>query len=218
MHVSIIHHSHTACYRVRGSCYNPLAFPFQSYQVETRFRMNMRWSLQTTRAFHSIPNRERERTVFSRIKPIYHRNKDVSICIQTPKKSLIGEASARHWKGEKINDHPHNEINQNANEIINRSFVSEGEGKNNVLEYQIATEKGFFLLRDSFRRQIFIPYFLNSSSILNWTINELMTILIRDVLLIQHILYIHWKLIWRCNFRHKTCQKCHERMRLNNKN
>lgn len=144
MHVSIIHHSHTACYRVRGSCYNPLAFPFQSSQVETRFRMNMRWSLQTTRAFHSIPNRERERTVFSRIKPIYHRNKDVSICIQTPKKSLIGEASARHWKGEKINDHPHNEINQNANEIINRSFVSEGEGKNNVLEYQIATEKGFF--------------------------------------------------------------------------
>lgn len=144
MHVSIIHHSHTACYRVRGSCYNPLAFPFQSYQVETRFRMNMRWSLQTTRAFHSIPNRERERTVFSRIKPIYHRNKDVSICIQTPKKSLIGEASARHWKGEKINDHPHNEINQNANEIINRSFVSEGKGKNNVLEYQIATEKGFF--------------------------------------------------------------------------
>lgn len=145
MHVSIIHHSHTACYRVRGSCYNPLAFPFQSSQVETRFRMNMRWSLQTTRAFHSIPNRERERTVFSRIKPIYHRNKDVSICIQTPKKSLIGEASARHWKGEKINDHPHNEINQNANEIINRSFVSEGEGKNNVLEYQIATEKGFFI-------------------------------------------------------------------------
>lgn len=145
MHVSIIHHSHTACYRVRGSCYNPLAFPFQSSQVETRFRMNMRWSLQTTRAFHSIPNRERERTVFSRIKPIYHRNKDVSICIQTPKKSLIGEASARHWKGEKINDHPHNEINQNANEIINRCFVSEGEGKNNVLEYQIATEKGFFI-------------------------------------------------------------------------
>lgn len=145
MHVSIIHHSHTACYRVRGSCYNPLAFPFQSSQVETRFRMNMRWSLQTTRAFHSIPNRERERTVFSRIKPIYHRNKDVSICIQTPKKSLIGEASARHWKGEKINDHPHNEINQNANEIINRSFVSEGEGKNNVLEYHIATEKGFFI-------------------------------------------------------------------------
>lgn len=75
-----------------------------------------------------------------------------------------------------------------------------------------------FLLRDSFRRQIFIPYLLNSSSILNWTINELMTILIRDVLLIQHILYIHWKLIWRCNFRHKTCQKCLERMRLNNKN
>lgn len=61
MHVSIIHHSHTACYRVRGSCYNPLAFPFQSSQVETRFRMNMRWSLQTTRAFHSIPNREREK-------------------------------------------------------------------------------------------------------------------------------------------------------------
>lgn len=58
---------------------------------------------------------------------------------------MIGEASARHWKGEKINDHPHNERNQNANEIINRSFVSEGEGKNNVLEYQIATEKGFFI-------------------------------------------------------------------------
>lgn len=42
-----------------------------------------------------------------------------------------------------------NEINQNANEIINRCFVSEGEGKKNVLEYQIATEKKiFFLLRN----------------------------------------------------------------------
>lgn len=28
---------------------------------------------------------------------------------------------------------------------MNRCFVSEGEGKNNVLEYQIATEKGFFI-------------------------------------------------------------------------
>lgn len=37
-----------------------------------------------------------------------------------------------------------NEINQNANEIINRCFVSEGEGKKNVLEYQIATEFFFF--------------------------------------------------------------------------
>lgn len=37
-----------------------------------------------------------------------------------------------------------NEINQNANEIINRCFVSEGEEKKNVLEYQIATEIFFF--------------------------------------------------------------------------
>lgn len=61
-----------------------------------------------------------------------------------------------------------NEINQNANEIINRYFVSEGEGKKNVLEYQIATEKKiFFLLRNPFKRQIFTPSLHNSSSILN---------------------------------------------------
>lgn len=43
-----------------------------------------------------------------------------------------------------------NEINQNANEIINRCFVSEGEGKKNVLEYQIATEF-FFLNKEPFQ-------------------------------------------------------------------
>lgn len=45
-----------------------------------------------------------------------------------------------------------NEINQNANEIINRYFVSEGEGKKNVLEYQIATEKKiFFFIKEPFQ-------------------------------------------------------------------